>query len=1367
MATRSWSNPATGNDFFYDGVHNDACYQLNLPLDASLDHWEQGRLCCPSFVDMGPNPHSVPAPATPAILAYTPSRGTIQGIRGNAAYTGPKQAQVRMGAVWPESGDATIVFELEHKSLAWSAIPSNTYAFTVGALVDASANAPFRVTGVFTSATRFGVSISGVSPTTGQAVAVAAYFDYGFTQGGVTMPPAPAANQPMKFVATYSATGDDKLRLYVEDPTGPLNGYRKAIADSGAMAGVNDFEDQAKAESFLEGTYFSNYITSSGGQSDVVVRELTILPGIRPPGTTWSVPDYHTLTVDTTTNIGAMDTHAISSFQRGWYSTSKPSANSGVPTLGYGGTTPFALPLPVDNSGGSQTIGKWNGTMMALAADAVCTQVGWTAGKTMTNALPGGSGTRAGKTFYFDVMPLNAQLLQLAQTGIRRINYNHNHVSELIVGVSNFRTGTLNRLTDNCASHTHTSYHPHTAGQDDLDADICVAMVDYIESWVGPNGETFIVDQVKVGTEADTFSQWAQLNGAVDQAYRYRYIRQALLDYASQKGRATDFDVVAIGFSQFKSTSSDAYNIYRDFLTQCAAWNLPVEFFDPHFLRGVNGWIYADRLNAVACTAAGLTPGVQALPPKGVFNEQNGRGENYKAGALSNQYLGFSSPTDSVGDKRRGFGNGHWSGMEILLFSRHMARTGYSRLKNITLVNSGRTASDFDNYVTNIWAHWLRVVIDGRELPSGQIVRMLAECTGSVHEMPVCTDPTTKGFAGTRTHDAKTWVLFAKTAWAGVPTSSEIGGNGAQERIQIRIATKPSRQWDLFRCDRTHANYMTLIQWPNQGALSLQRISPEPVTSDAQGYIEVTGLDHAGYYLLVESVSAPPLVAGSIVAGTIGATTAAINSSSGASGGTDPKSYSWYLKRSVDVSFQQVGGLATASVNLPNLDPETAYNVFRRTTDNLGVTADTTIVTFTTAAAGSSTISSVSVIPTTTTLEVGDSTQLASEVAGTGVFSTAVVWSVDEPSGGSVTSQSGIYTAPNAPGVYHVRATSAQDITKSGVCTVTVTFAPLSAGAITLSGLSANSISLGEVSPASGGSGLGTYSWLRSQVLGDPGAVLPNQSGNTCEDGTVVAGQTYYYIRRYTDGGQSVDTAQVGATVPGGGGGGGGGGTVIDPGPASVVALRPGDPWKKLLLIRAPSDWSPVAPQSIAGTIYRDGAAQATVVSFTTVATGRVLASAVIPSGWAPGSTIEVVIDATVEGGDYSAIVSTLSLSPASSLPGQVTRYLMGPLGASGVVDYSYVAGSTGPDLEEVLRDANGAIDLSGVESVALRLESSGGQVLLTKAATIVNSLESRVRVTWAGGDLDDVGTYRMKWVCALVAGGTMIHNGRLLSITE
>jgi hypothetical protein len=66
----------------------------------------------------------------------------------------------------------------------------------------------------------------------------------------------------------------------------------------------------------------------------------------------------------------------------------------------------------------------------------------------------------------------------------------------------------------------------------------------------------------------------------------------------------------------------------------------------------------------------------------------------------------------------------------------------------------------------------------------------------------------------------------------------------------------------------------------------------------------------------------------------------------------------------------------------------------------------------------------------------------------TGTANTSVTWTVDETSGGAVTS-AGVYTAPASAGTFHVRATSAADTTKSAAAAVTVT-AP-AAVAVTIS----------------------------------------------------------------------------------------------------------------------------------------------------------------------------------------------------------------------------------------------------------------------------------------------------------------------------
>jgi hypothetical protein len=79
---------------------------------------------------------------------------------------------------------------------------------------------------------------------------------------------------------------------------------------------------------------------------------------------------------------------------------------------------------------------------------------------------------------------------------------------------------------------------------------------------------------------------------------------------------------------------------------------------------------------------------------------------------------------------------------------------------------------------------------------------------------------------------------------------------------------------------------------------------------------------------------------------------------------------------------------------------------------------------------------SVSVSPATLTMSVGAEQSFAATVAG--LSNTAVTWSVEEAAGGII-SPEGVYTAPGAPGTFHVLATSVSDATQSATATVAVT----------------------------------------------------------------------------------------------------------------------------------------------------------------------------------------------------------------------------------------------------------------------------------------------------------------------------------------
>lgn len=82
-----------------------------------------------------------------------------------------------------------------------------------------------------------------------------------------------------------------------------------------------------------------------------------------------------------------------------------------------------------------------------------------------------------------------------------------------------------------------------------------------------------------------------------------------------------------------------------------------------------------------------------------------------------------------------------------------------------------------------------------------------------------------------------------------------------------------------------------------------------------------------------------------------------------------------------------------------------------------------------------SVVPNVSVSPTSKTLTLNGTQLFTATVVGTG--NTAVTWSVQEGTGGSVTA-GGLYTAPNHKGVYHVIATSVADPTRKATATVTV-----------------------------------------------------------------------------------------------------------------------------------------------------------------------------------------------------------------------------------------------------------------------------------------------------------------------------------------
>ncbi|ABS25441.1 Ig-like domain-containing protein [Anaeromyxobacter sp. Fw109-5] len=78
----------------------------------------------------------------------------------------------------------------------------------------------------------------------------------------------------------------------------------------------------------------------------------------------------------------------------------------------------------------------------------------------------------------------------------------------------------------------------------------------------------------------------------------------------------------------------------------------------------------------------------------------------------------------------------------------------------------------------------------------------------------------------------------------------------------------------------------------------------------------------------------------------------------------------------------------------------------------------------------------VTVTPTSVSVETGATAQFGVDVAGSG--DASVTWSVLEGAAGGVVSATGQYSAPSAPGTYHVVATSNADPAKTATATVLV-----------------------------------------------------------------------------------------------------------------------------------------------------------------------------------------------------------------------------------------------------------------------------------------------------------------------------------------
>ncbi len=158
---------------------------------------------------------------------------------------------------------------------------------------------------------------------------------------------------------------------------------------------------------------------------------------------------------------------------------------------------------------------------------------------------------------------------------------------------------------------------------------------------------------------------------------------------------------------------------------------------------------------------------------------------------------------------------------------------------------------------------------------------------------------------------------------------------------------------------------------------------------------------------------------------------------------------------------------------------------------------------------------SVTISPTSSAMPEKWQQQFAATVSGTS--NTAVTWAVVQGSG--TITQSGLYTAPQAPGTGIVTVTSQADPTKSASATVTVT-AP-------------HSVSLTWVPSSS--SNVSYYNVYRGTVSGGPYTLIKAGVTSTAyTDTNVQSGATYFYVTTAVNssGTQSSYSGEVQALIP-------------------------------------------------------------------------------------------------------------------------------------------------------------------------------------------------------------------------------------------
>ena len=83
--------------------------------------------------------------------------------------------------------------------------------------------------------------------------------------------------------------------------------------------------------------------------------------------------------------------------------------------------------------------------------------------------------------------------------------------------------------------------------------------------------------------------------------------------------------------------------------------------------------------------------------------------------------------------------------------------------------------------------------------------------------------------------------------------------------------------------------------------------------------------------------------------------------------------------------------------------------------------------------------------------------------------------------------------------------------------------------------------------------------------------------------------------------------------------------------------------------------------------------------------------------------------------------------------------------------DITYKVGDTRPFLDATLKDADGAVDLTGITSVRFVLEDQDANEIVNESSTganvtITSSKAGQVRYKWQAADLSSEGNYYAEW---------------------